>query len=602
MAAHGFKSVLILVSVPVVAAFAGGAFLAHVALESRATSDTARAAEELTSQAKGLADAVQGEIDAIRVRALSLQRIRAAEPAALPEVPILEWAEFDLTDGGQLGRVRARARGAEALSITPAFEDFLWSGVARGLPTQTLAKDGMAAMRVKQDPARGEEWLALAFQGARGTAVVALVDPAAFTAFRRWSARSEGGSLRAYLVAADGIVLAHSQSAYVGADFSQVPVFARAVKKMLDGERLSGAGNFDAIDRLPVSAAYVRAGTLPLGVVAERVIAKPALASALFSAPARLGELGISGLQVFSALALLCAGVAFWIRRWIRGAALRAANEALAEVPEVDSETDEAEPGLAPADSVAGPGAPAGATSRATASGSMELESLPAMLATAGSSLAVTGGRGAEAPWIESELVGNPDGKQLEGGASEKVIASVQREREDEQLIAELEAELARSARGTDTGRRVGQQLARSANRLLGCRTLFFAYHSSVGSAILATYAGFVGNEAPTGMAFPLTAPALAHLASCGSEGAIASFAEYPPLSRLLLSRFNCLRFDAWAVQDAGAAPSKDDKAGPNHLLGVLVALNPGDQVNEREPTLARLLQSAERRAAPRDA
>ena len=67
---------------------------------------------------------------------------------------------------------------------------------------------------------------------------------------------------RLYLLDKNGMVLAHSQNNYIGANF----------KRIFQTLRSGNAGNFLAMDQLPVQATYKQIGPLPLWIVMEQTL------------------------------------------------------------------------------------------------------------------------------------------------------------------------------------------------------------------------------------------------------------------------------------------------------------------------------------------
>lgn len=264
-----FKSSLsgfVWIAVPGLLAFFAGVSLLFQAEGLRTAELTELEGTQNFSQARALSDSLFDGIHLIRSEALALDRLQVA-----PEGKILYRARLEVSDG-KVTRILSSARNA-AWSVGASIDDAFFERAVQKLNLATLDTNGTAILRIRQDPARNTEWMGFAFapRDASSSVVFALVDPADFfTVFRRFAGRSEGGSLRAYLVGSDGIVIAHSQKPYVGADFRGLPVFEQAVGEIFRSDRLGGTGRYLAVDQTMATTGYARVGNLPLAVVVER--------------------------------------------------------------------------------------------------------------------------------------------------------------------------------------------------------------------------------------------------------------------------------------------------------------------------------------------
>ena len=283
------------IALPVVVALVGGAHLgitAWISASRPAANDRMR---ELTAQGRAMVEGFWASLDSLRWQTIGLDQIRTTEIASgkapsLPTGKILHWAEMEIQAAKPgmaelIGPVRQSARNltrpagtaggqGDAVLSDVFFNETYVSMLPSQLSLRELRDNGVSLARIRPDPNRGKELLALAFSPpqARHKIVAALVDPTeAFAYLTRLSPKGDPTGLRAYLITGDGRVIAHSMAAYVGTSFTQVPVFRDAVRGLILGLRVSGAGEYGAIDRLPVTAAYERPGSLPLGVVVERV-------------------------------------------------------------------------------------------------------------------------------------------------------------------------------------------------------------------------------------------------------------------------------------------------------------------------------------------
>jgi hypothetical protein len=489
-------------TVPVIAALGIGLWLADRIHGGSGIGEQQIRTEEVIAQDRLLVDAVWSAIETIKAHALSLARVRqvqgaaGAQASALPEGTILHWAELEMREGKLVGvRQSARNPAFQPPVSWEAFEGFYLQAAISRMSLSELEQNGVTLLRIKQDPSRNQEWLALAFpasSGAQANVVLALVDPAeVFPIFRRWTSRSESGNLRGYLVGSDGFVLAHSQRPYVASDFSGTQVFQQGVREMLRGQQVSGAGVFKAIDQLPVTVAYARPGTLPLGAVVERVNGKEdaVLASsplALIRAPGSLlrALTGVFALSLLSAL---------FMRRLTRRVPAVRVEKSLAPQPQ---------PAPQP-----------------------------------------------ELPIVRTDLL---ETQLLEDLLSAKAGEVEARERHAHNvLLARFEDEGQRASEAGDA-RKMAQQVADHARQLAGSPSLFFGYHPKIRAAVLEAHSGFEGERSPEGMSFRLTDGILARISRYQKEGRTASLSDDPNLCLQLAKRLGHSRCEAWPLMGNG--------------------------------------------------
>jgi hypothetical protein len=540
-----------LMAVPAAVALVCGAGLGWMAFDAGREKEGESALREISAQGRLAVESFWSAIDVLRARAQGLLDARTARPGETPAGPILHWAEIAVADGGRLGAVRQSATNPAA-QLGAAFEESYLGQALERLSLRELRENGVAAVRVRPDPGRASEWLGLGFAGADArTVLLILVDPAeAFPGLKRFAARGEAGTLRAYLVNADGNVLAHSLPAYNGASFSGTSVFAEAVRPLLQGTRVSGAGQYRAIDQLPVAAAYARPGNLPIGIVVERVERG--------SAPDAGGILERSvgkGLSVLGVLALLVLGCAW------RLSAAPAPGPVSRPEPEAGAEPEAPEVEAVPP-------APQDPVLNLQSIGSTESVS---------SALETISFREAEA---ETQMAENALRHELR--ASHEALRAA---REENAAIARFEAEASRLR----DPKLVATRLTRGVSELCSSPALFFAHHAGLGAAILQADAGFPGGEAPAAMNFPLEAAALKRIFDGDRRGEIVSLAEYPPLARVLMARLGVAHFEAWPITGYGHLGRQ---AVQPRLLGILVILLAGVETASRHDSLSRMMRA----------
>jgi len=491
--------------IPVFIAFTGGIWvttrISQVEIEQLHRSQE----KEVTSQAKMVTESLLSQVESLRAQALSYQQARAAAgDQAMPflaEGPVLHWAELEIRDG-KVQRALRSARNpawngdtAVVAGSDQTYEDYYVHAVSQALNLTELKREGLSAVRVKQDPSSPTEWLAVAFPlpSPASNIVVMLLDPSrAFNVFQTWAGHSEAGALRSYLVAADGYVLAHSVKTYSGNDFSSVPVFRQAIGEMLAGKRASGTGTFVSADQQRVIASYQPLGKLPFGVVVERAV-QGSSGSALRRAPVRVWAGLMLQLLAWLGVSILAA---FAVAQVLR----KRMDELLHPRPNPsEEEVDATVPMVPPSEEVSILGA-----SPATDS----------IVRTPSSSL-------------EIRTASEPRGSEL-----------VRSFESATQLLRDPDE--------------IADRLTSVASRLYGCPSLFFAYYPQSHSAVLQAAGGLSHAELNGGLQFAINDQTFLKLLERGTQNGMMSLAQYGPLMRLLQSKMGHSRFEAWAAIGMG--------------------------------------------------
>jgi hypothetical protein len=488
--------------------------------------------DEVQAQDRLLVDGIWGAIETVKSRALGLARLRDAELKAQgvapspsnPDGPILHWAELELQGGKLKGIIQAaRNPGFEPAVGWAAFESFYLQSAISRLNLHELQENGVTLLRIKREEGHSQEWLALAFERKRSDAtgnataiVLALVDPVEiFPVFRRWASRGESGNLRGYLVGSDGFVLAHSQRTYAGSDFRSVPVFEQGVLPMLKGQARGGAGVYASIDKLAVTAAFARPGTLPLGVVVERV--NPAMAQA--SAWWGLSPEAYSGFGgALAAVMGLAAVMAMSFARVVQRNPVPQFSVRQAAPTEAAVEVYESAVPVAPQP---------------------------------------------EQVYAQEEIHPLPD---MEDQIAEELLSAraanprAQAEHHARVLIAQFDDQ---SQKARDS-RSVAKSLAVAASGIAGAPALFFGYREGLKACLLEAHSSLRPGLSTEALSFRLTDLMLARIDRYQKEGRVASLSDDPNLALLMARRLSQRTFEALAV----TAP----KTG--RLLGVLVTLD----------------------------
>lgn len=472
-------------------------------------------AEEVMAQDRLLVEGIWGAIETVKTRALSLARVREAElkadrassmPAAAsnPDGPILHWAELELQDGRLKGvRQSARNPGFEPTVGWPAFESFYLQSAISRLNLHELEENGVTLLRIKQERGQSQEWLALAFErksdtvtGRATTAalVLALVDPVeVFPVFRRWASRSEDGNLRGYLIGSDGFVLAHSQRTYAGSDFKSVPVFDQGVLPMLKSKARSGSGVYSSIDKTAVTAAFARPGTLPLGVVVERVNPNLALAGAWGGLAPQVYS-GFGG--ALAAMLAIAAVMAMGFARVVGRAPMPAFVALEGDLPQ-----------FAPAPLAVAP----------------ERHFSPEAVH--------------ELPELEDRI------------ASELISAHAANPRaQAEQHARVLLAQFDDKSRSAPDSKGVAQSLAFAAAKMSQAGTLFFGYSEPLRACLFEAQSDLRPGLSTEALSFRLADSMLERIARYQREGRVASLSDDPGLALLMAKRLGSRSFEALAM------------------------------------------------------
>ncbi|MGK5086945.1 hypothetical protein WDW86_05260 [Bdellovibrionota bacterium FG-2] len=531
--------------------------------------------EQLNAQTRILSASFWSAVETVKTRALAVLDRADAHSGRfqLKEGPLLHWAEVEM-GREKLVQVLALAQNpawvaGSTLLSQGTFEDYYLASAAEKFNVSEIKSQGVSVLRIRQDALRSNEWLAFAFPAPHlKSAVLALVNPVSvFSFLKSWNSTPESANLRAYLIAKDGTVLAHSLGSYAGTGFAETPVFREVTLDSFSrGDGFSAATESSAIDGMKVLAASVRVGNLPLALVVEQVLKPPH-----FSRPLA-GKLGFAG----GLLTLL--GLGLFARAHVKRNRLKRLVLAQAQTEERKAKAELAVNEarsladlfiLEPVSARAEPGG------EADPHGLDELDNTIAELPSGRKVRTENDGKSAaECQVVERALISE---LQLDPDSSK------QRQRE-RVILARFELESGEIREP----RRVAHRLTLAVSELLECRSLFFVYHPGVKAAILQTYAGFPKGESPAAMSVPVTEEAFERISKSELDGKIAAFSEYPPLTRMLSQRLGVFRSETWAVvgySDAGKEPA---------LLGLIVMLNASTlrSSEHRQAALARMIRA----------
>lgn len=507
-------------------------------------------------------------IETIRTQGQSFAKIRNLEPSAPLSGKIIHWSEIEADR-----TVRATAKNSSRLTSI-AFDEARYLGTLATLNPSEIQSQGIAVVRVKPDPLRSTEWLAFAFPNPHraGSIVTALVDPAELMASMRATDQAHS---RTYLLGKDGVVYAHSQLSYVGANFSRLSGLTALRAPQ------SSVGRFTAMDQLEVLAAHMPLGKLPLGIVVEEALELEEAAVT----EAKLGAVAQTTGQFLAALGgiiLLILGSAWQVRK-------RLAGSLSAE------QLDELEAGVLADDSASDSITRSPnfeewikkATEEHEAQGKPASEPPSLNLAdltqgASGATLAgpITVARSADA-MAEAALAAQEKMLRQELQASQSALKTAQ---EENALLSQFELE----ASTLKDPKTVSTRMTSLASRLCHSPALFFGYQETTKSAVLHTMTGYNQNEIPSHFSFPITPELLKALQDSERNGRLLSLAEYEPLAQALMARLGIAHFEAWAVSGFGHLGRQ---AGKPRLLGVLVLTQAGIESAMRRESLSRMMR-----------
>ena len=548
------KTVSIL-SVPVILVFTLGIYLGVKTTETQKDSVEYARMQEVTAQARLLNESFWNSIELVRTKAIALQQLRAAsmhsKQLPLPTGSILHWAEIEI-NGDRVSAVRQTAKNMASKIDWSNFEEKYIQALTEKISLRELRENAVSIVPIKKDEHSSSMDLSLAF-ASQNTIVAALVDPAdLFGAFKRFSSRSEGGTLRAYLVGNNGHVFAHSQQNYVNGNFSGTDVFNQALRALLQGTRVSGAGTYTAIDQQEVTAAYVRPGSVQLGIVVEKLTSAP------------LSVLGPKGVGIWQRVVgqsllgiTLLTGIllfgALIVRRRFSKTSVKEEKENLVEE-----------------------------NFENVFENRIDLFATPVELLNAGIQSV---SENKIAPALRDKII---QADSTEESLRRELLAAesaLKRIREESSIVNQFE----REAANIKDPKAIAYRLTATATRLCGSPTLFFNYHDSVKSAILHSDAGFDDGYTPAGMAFPLEPAVLARVRQADQRGEIASLSDYEPLAHLILARTGVAHFEAWALTGYGQLGRL---AGKPRLLGILVILQAGSDTIAKNEAIGRMIRT----------
>ena len=517
-----------------VATFLGAAVVVNYS-DKQTQSNDAVHVEETQQQNALVTESISDALERLRSAAFELQSSAHSVPSGL----ILHFAELEVR-GNLILSVKRSQSNPEWKQPTTAtglraagFESTYLKQALSSLNLKSLRENGVGMIEVKEDQARNSKFLGLAFLNSASSASVALVlvDPMeAFPIFKNMA--GSGSVYRTYLMGVAGNILAHSQTAYLNADFTELSIF----KEAMGSDSAHGVEHATAIDRLPTIASWSKLGTLPLGIVVERVDLVPT--TGIFTKLKRVAFTALSGMVVL--IFLLITGA----KLIVRGSRSQAVGVSLT-------------------DTGADTGAKAteqGAVRQVSASSGIEVKVVPR---------------------------GHDIDKMIEQAQLHRELSANQRIHkkgiEEKLLFDRYETD----ARASRDAKQMSQRLAEVTSKVCKSPTLYFTYQEASRLGILSADHGFENGDVPESMTFPITAEVSARLQQAESRNEILSLTEYPPLARAIMNRMGIAHFEAWPVTGKQAGPN-----GVIRLQGVLVILQPGVDSDLHRESIARMMRA----------
>lgn len=495
-----------------------------------------------------------GSIEDLRNKAWSAGQTRAALTGS-----ILYRAEIQVSGEHILGVIRSAVN--PRWKESSLLDEVYLQAAFEKINLRELKKEGVGILRLKKDPLQIAEWLAFIFPGIGQNLILVLTEPSeVFTTLQRFHTKS--GEKRAYLIAADGYVLTHSQKSYMGADFSRLAPLTAMVREVLKPRKTSGVKTYEALDQLPVIAAYSRLRHLPLVLVIEKVQGD---AHKLGSLQRQVGKF----LAFLGVLALLVLGFFPYLKKALfRSRKVSGKSKPISISPQVPQS-------VAPSVEQVPLNLPPSAQPKYTG----DMFVLQPITPTEAWTEPAAGASAREFPKFnpafqlaESQMVEHALEQEL------RVEAPLSIARQEERiLIAKFEMENV----GIRDGRILAQRLVQFAHRLTGNPVLFFSYVEKAQTAVLQFHTGF--ENAPTigGMSFPIPSEVMVYIAQCAGQESTASLKHYPPLGQLLVSKFLMKDFEAWAF-------TGKDSSKP---FGILAVLQQSVQKQEKYDSLAQVVR-----------
>ncbi len=519
---------------------------------------------ELKSQLDLLNESFLAQLDQIKQTALKARRQTdgSHEIVLAASDPILHWAEVEVQNQ-QLKQIVATKRNP---SWTPAvgatsgaphsfeqFEQNYLTNVIKKIDFMQLRADSTSIVRVRQDAEKRLPLLSMGFfiPGTKDQAqqlfIVALINPVeAFPIFARFGNLYPNGSRKAFLVAKDGQVVAHSQTSYSGTNIKNTELFANAIfgafSQTSPTDTTSTEKTYRNIDDLQVRTAYSKVKGLPFALVLEQ--------SANAARTSSLSQQLIVG-PILTLIGMICVGAALWYlrRQRNREPLITTKLPELLPIRDLPSEVNQA----------------------ISRSASAQTQQQTHIQVKRESFQKISQ---APKPTFTKKNREPADSLSLLKALSkDEIIATCAR--------FETMAHQIRDPRIT------AAMLCQASSQIAQSPTLYFKYQTQTRLMLLENDWGFAPGREPVSMAFPVPLNAIKRIQTCATQNKLASLSNFEPLTSLILTREGVACFEAWAI----TTPVRSYQIAPQ-VLGVLVILNSGIHSTQNRDFVVKMMKT----------
>ncbi len=400
---------------------------------------------------------------------------------------------------------------------------------------------------------------------------IVLVDPVkAMSTISKISFTRAEADPHAYLIGADGKVLAHTLNAFVGTDLHQVESLKETLENLFLGAQSGIVTHYQSIEGEREQVAFVRAGVYPFAVGVEQKSLAPVLsagwiANQMDSGAARK-NFGLM-LILFAGALVLMSGASMWMGREIHRSLVNNNEDWDAPLPKVAAISTPKLAELPHEQAKRGPEVFFSKEQRQSASPQQS----PLSFSIAGTEAGTAAERFAE---TQAALAKAKNTTQ----AFAKEVSPAKNE------ILDFVSRISQSY----TLEGIERELVDTSSKITDSPVLFFRYQKRNQNLMIAAAAGAVHIQNHSTMQVYVRKEIENQILKLANDGKVASVTHYNPISRLMMTSLNVAHFEAWAVTS--------DKAMHVHgaqLMGVLVVLQAGFKSAEARPVLGKMIREA---------
>ncbi len=526
---------------------------------------------ELESQLNLLHETFWIQLEQIKQTALKVRK--KSDPSddivLAPSDPILHWAEVEVANQ-QLKQIIATKQNPSwtppkhagestvtsswsGKTVENSFEQNYVNNVIKKIDFSQVKSDSTTLVRVRQDAQKRQPLLSIGFfvPGTKDQSqqlfIIALINPQdAFPIFERFGGMFPNGNRKAYLVAKDGQIVAHSQSSYSGASLKNTEAFGNSIYESFtplanDSEKTNSSQQvFTNIDDLKVRLSHTKVRNLPLVLVVEQS-ANQTQGSSVETQNVVVGA-------VFSLVGILLVGFSISRFKFRRK-----------KTPLISSNTL---PELVPITNIPSPVSQAISQKQSSRA---QIEALRQNI----------------------PLPSNRPSRNLPPKVKQTTPAAVPSFSESKEAIVATFARFETMAHQIRDSRITAAMLCQAASQITQSPTLYFTYQTQNRLMILENDWGFTPGREPVSMAFPLPLSAIKKIQECSQKNKLASLSNFEPLSSLILAREGVACFEAWAI----TTPVRSYQISPQ-VLGVLVILNSGIHSTQNRDFVVKMMKT----------